>query len=165
MADRNAKVQERIREELERNPGATTGELQAVAQSVESSLGQLSLRQFNAGFVLPLKRRLGVSAKAASGKPAAKPRRRGPGRKKAAGSAAPARRGRPPAAAAATRAAASAPAAAPAAAPTAALDRDRIRSTLLKFAQDISGAESRTEIVAVLSNIDRYVDQIAAPGA
>lgn len=151
MADRSVKVQERIREELAKNPGATTGELQAAARSVDASVGDLSLRQFNAGYVLPLKR---GSASAGGGrnakaKTAAPAQRRG-GRRRQAPVAAPAPKP------AATRGRRSAPAGAMD-------DRDRVRTILLQFAKDFSAAESRSSIVGVLSNLDRYVDQIVGP--
>jgi hypothetical protein len=144
MAERSAKVQERVREELAKNPGASTKELLAAAQSVDSSLGGLSLRQFNAGYVLPLKRggpkgRKRAKAGAAAGG-------RGPGKKRT--QAAPAA---PPKTATQPR---NVKQAAPAG------DRDRVRATLLEFARDFSAAESRSAIVGVLSNLDRYVDKI-----
>lgn len=159
MPDRSEKVQARVREELEKNPDATTKELQEAARSVDASIGELSLRQFNAGYVLPLKRSgVGRGRKARTGAGggagAAGGRRRGGRRRTAAQPAAEA-----PAPRRAARAPA-APAAAPAAGGTADIDRDRVRSTLLEFARDFSDAESRAEIVGVLSNLDRYIDKI-----
>lgn len=141
MADRSAKVQERIRDELAKNPGASTRELQAAARSVDASVAELSLRQFNAGYVLPLKRKRTAGGK--KGEQAEPARRRGGGRKK---TAAPA----PKSAAPASRAAETPPVG----------DRERVRATLLQFAKDFSEAESRSAIVGVLSDLDRYVDQI-----
>jgi hypothetical protein len=144
MADRSAKVQDRIREELAKNPAATTGELQAAARSIDASVAGLSLRQFNAGYVLPLKRKNAAGSK----KPkAAAPVRRKGGRQKQA-AAAPKPGGR-------ARRATPAPAPAPVGG-----DRERARAALLQFAKDFSAAESRPAIVGVLSNLDRYVDQI-----
>lgn len=141
MADRSAKVQERIRDELGKNPGASTRELQAAAQSVDASVGELSLRQFNAGYVLPLKRkRSSGGKKSEKAEPA---RRRGGGRKKAAAP-------EPKSSAPAPRAAEAPPIG----------DRERVRATLLQFAKDFSEAESRSEIVGVLSDLDRYIDRI-----
>ena len=144
MADRNARVQDLIREQLQKNPDATTGELQAAAKGIDASVGDLSLRQFNAGYVLPLKRRSGGGKRKAK---AAAPRgRAGRGPRQASAPAAkeavPARRG------ARTAAAGS--------------DRDRVRGVLLQFARDLSEAESRSAIVGVVSDLDRYVDQILA---
>jgi hypothetical protein len=142
MADRNAKVQDLIREQLQKNPGASTQELQKAAREIDSSVGELSLRQFNAGYVLPLKRRSGGGKRQARG--AAKGRG-GRGRKQ---EAAPAR----PAAAKPRRGARAAEGS----------DRDRVRGVLLQFARDLSEAESRSAIVGVVSDLDRYVDQIVA---
>ncbi|HEX6923994.1 MAG TPA: hypothetical protein VF167_01085 [Longimicrobiaceae bacterium] len=156
MPDRSEKVQARVREELEKNPDATTKELQEAAKSVDASIGELSLRQFNAGYVLPLKRSgVGRGRKAKTGAGAAAGaaggRRRG-GRRRAAP--------QPSAEAPAPRRAARAPTAASTASGAADIDRDRVRNTLLEFARDFSDAESRAEIVGVLSNLDRYVDKI-----
>lgn len=38
--------------------------------------------------------------------------------------------------------------------------RDSIRRILLQFATDIAGAEERKDLVRVLANVDRYVDQV-----
>ena len=138
MAERSEKVQERVREELARNPEAKTQALKDAAQSVDPSVEELSLRQFNAGYVLPLKRGKsgGGKRKTRGGKG-----RRGAKRQVAAPTAPaqPARGGK-------ARAEGS--------------DRDRVRATLLEFARDFSEAESRSAIVAVLSDLDRYVDRI-----
>ena len=143
MADRSAKVQDRIREELAKNPGATTGELQAAARSIDASVGGLSLRQFNAGYVLPLKRKNAAGSK--KPKAAAPVRRKGGRQKQAAAAPKPAGRARRTS---------------PAPAPAPVGDRERARAALLQFAKDFSAAESRPAIVGVLSNLDRYVDQI-----
>jgi hypothetical protein len=144
MADRNARVQDLIREQLQKNPDATTQELQAAARGVDASVGDLSLRQFNAGYVLPLKRRAGGGKRKA--KPAAARGRRGRGQKQEA--AAPARETTP-----ARRSGRGA---------TGGSDRDRVRDVLLQFARDLSEAESRSAIVGVVSDLDRYVDEILA---
>lgn len=41
------------------------------------------------------------------------------------------------------------------------LDRAAVRQSLLRFAQDISAAERKADVIDVLANIDRYVDEIA----
>jgi hypothetical protein len=38
--------------------------------------------------------------------------------------------------------------------------RESVRKVLLQFATDIAGAEERKDLVRVLSNVDRYVDQV-----
>lgn len=42
-----------------------------------------------------------------------------------------------------------------------ALDRSAVRKSLLRFAQDISAAEGKAEVIDVLANLDRYVEEIA----
>ena len=144
MAERSEKAQQRVREELEKNPGASTRELQDAAQSVEASVGELSLRQFNAGYVLPLKRSRTAGKKRGKGKSTGKQ----PGRRQAAAPAseakAPSRRS----------------GGAPDAEGDRQSDRERVRATLMEFARDFSEAESRSELVGVLSDLDRYVDRI-----
>ena len=125
MADRNARVQDLIREQLQKNPDASTQELQAAAKGIDASVGELSLRQFNAGYVLPLKRRSGGGKRKSKATPGRG--RGGRGQKQASAPAAkeavPGRRG--------ARAAAGGS------------DRDRVRGVLLQFARDLSEAESR----------------------
>lgn len=145
MAERSQEAQERVREEFEKNPEATTAELQAAAASVEPSIAELSLRQFNAGYVLPLKR-----ARAAARKPrATATRRRVGGARKQETQEAP--RQEAPA-----RARASAAGGVQA-------DREQVRAVLLDFARDFSEADSRSAIVGVLSDLDRYVNRILNP--
>lgn len=141
MAYRSEKAQERVRQELAKNPGASTKELQDAAQSVDDAIGALSLRQFNAGYVLPLKRSASAGKKKGKGGGGG---RRAAGRKSA-GTAATPRAPRQARSAGATPQGG---------------DRERVRATLLEFARDFSEAESRSEIVNVLSTLDRYVDKI-----
>lgn len=154
MAEQNEKVLERVRQELSKNAKLGSRELYEMARGWDQSVGEQTLQQFHARYVLPIKREQTAKAK---GKQAGK----------AAGTG---RRGRSTAAAAEKSAA---PAAAPrgrrtrraAAAPTAGegggADRDRVRAVLLEFARDFAKAESKTEIVQVMSRIDEYVDRIA----
>ena len=142
MAERSQKAQDRVREEFEKNPEATTAELQAAAASVEPSIAELSLRQFNAGYVLPLKR-----ARAASGrKPGAATtkRRRAAKARKQETKETP--REEAPARAQSERGVQG--------------DREQVRAVLLEFARDFSEADSRSAIVGVLSDLDRYVNRI-----
>lgn len=148
MAERNPHVATRIREVLEQEPDASTQRLQEVARELDPAIGELSARQFNAGYVLPIKRARGnpVGSRAGGGKRAAKGGPKGAARRSE--GAAPKRAAR------AVREARPQPAA------PAANERDRVRGVLLEFARDFSAAESRSEIVAVLSDVDRYVDRI-----
>lgn len=146
MAQRSEAAQERVRETLQRNPDATTQELQEAAQSVEPSIAGLSRRQFNAGYVLPLKRA------ASAGK--RKKTQRGGRKKQGTG------RRREAAGETVAATAAEAPAQGRNAKAAGESARDAIRATLLQFARDFSAAESRTDIVGVLADVDRYVDRI-----
>ena len=38
--------------------------------------------------------------------------------------------------------------------------REAVRSTLLKFATELAGAEERKDVVRVVANVDRYVDEV-----
>lgn len=145
MAERSEKAQQRVRDELQKNPGASTRELQDAAKSVDPSVSELSLRQFNAGYVLPLKRSSSGRGRKAKGGASAGTRQRQGRRKAAEAPAETPKRG-------------GGRRAAPASAPEG--ERGRIRAALLEFARDFSDAESRSEIVAVLSDVDRYVDRI-----
>lgn len=60
------------------------------------------------------------------------------------------RRGRPPRAAS------------PAASGGGEANRDRIRSLLLQFARDIAGAEGKADVVDVIGNVDRWVEQMVS---
>jgi hypothetical protein len=129
---------------------------------VDPSLGSLSRRQFNAGYVLPVKRERAPTDRP---KPARAPRgtkkkgaRRGK-KAQAAAAAAPAseqgarrRRG--------SRAAAAEAAAAPANGSATGGERERVREILLRFARDLTAAESRSQIIDVLGSLDSYADDV-----
>lgn len=38
--------------------------------------------------------------------------------------------------------------------------REAVRQTFLRFASDLAGAESRGDVVKVVADVDRYVDQV-----
>jgi len=142
MAERSEKAQERVREAFEKNPDATTAELQAEAASVEPAIAELSLRQFNAGYVLPLKRARAAATRKAGGGAA---KRRRPARSRKQETAQDERRE--------ARASSSAEGGVQG-------DRELVRAVLLDFARDFSEADSRSAIVSVLSDLDRYVNRI-----
>lgn len=139
MAERNQKVHDHVRQELEKDPSLGSRELYALAQKADKSL-QDSLQQFHARYVLPLKRE---QRKAEGGEP--RPRRGRPPKnrgRKAVGKSEPASSPRRPRA-------------------TDASERDRVRGLLLQFAQELTDAESRSSLVQALSQVDTYVDRIA----
>jgi hypothetical protein len=156
MAERNEQVLETVRKELNKNPGRGSKELYEVAIGAEPSIAENTLQQFHARYVLPIKREQAAArdgskdkkeadakapAPAADAKPArSRARKQKPGRGRAdepVKADTPGRRG---------------------------ADRDRVRSLFLQFARDFANAESRGEIVEVLSSVDRYVDQIVGEG-
>ncbi len=109
---------------------------------MDSSVGDLSLRQFNASYVLPFKRKRAANRKGGGSKKKAASTR-------SASSSAPRRRGR----SASTGGGASSGSGGGA-------DRERIRGVLLDFAGDVAEADSKTDFVGVLRKMDRYIDQI-----
>lgn len=154
MADSKEEIQAKVREILDQKPDASTDELQEAAIQIDSGLMTLSRRQFNAGYVLPVKR-----ARAASGAPRARGARGTRRRGKA--------RGRRTKNAAADSAAAPAPRARRAgragrASSATGSERDRVREILLRFAADLTRAESRAEIIDLLGSLDSYVDDVLA---
>lgn len=142
MVARNEAVLERVRQELSKNPTMGSRELYGMAQELETSIGQDTLQQFHARYVLPIKRE---QARARGGSSPRRPRQRRAKSAERSGTATAARPGRNAVSVQAT-----------------ADDRDLIRSVLLEFARDFADAESRPEIVQVLSRIDEYVAKIAA---
>lgn len=45
-------------------------------------------------------------------------------------------------------------------APSNGKDRDAVRDTLLRFASEVAGAEHRKDLVKVLAEVDKYVDEV-----
>lgn len=41
-----------------------------------------------------------------------------------------------------------------------AVNRDAVRKSLMRFAKDVSAAQNKTETIDILSNVDRYVDDV-----
>jgi hypothetical protein len=155
VADTNDKVMALVTAELQKNPAATTEELQNAAKKKFPSAGKLSKRQFNARYALQIKRKLPAAKRTAATKAPAKkaPARKATTRK------APSRATATKAArrAAAAVAAATSRRATPAASGA---DRDAIRQQFLRFASDITAAEGRNDLVKVLANVDKYVDAV-----
>jgi len=121
MAERNEKVMEKVRNELEADPTLKSKPLYEQMQKVDKSIKDLSVQQFHARYVLPIKRENA-------------PKR--PRKRRTAGQAAGGARGR-----------------------KARMDRDQVRGAFLKFARDLAEAESRGQIVQVMTNMDSYIDQ------
>jgi hypothetical protein len=161
MEESKEKVQARLREVLDERPDASTDELQDEARQVDPSLGSLSRRQFNAGYVLPVKRERAPADRPKPPRAARGSKRRG------------ARRGKKAQAAAAAapeegtrrrRGARAAAAAAPESGAATGGERERVREILLRFARDLTAAESRSQIIDVLAALDSYADDVLKVG-
>lgn len=180
MAETNARVMDMVRRELEKNPSMSSEELFEKAKKVDRGIARLNVRQFHARYPLQVKRAAANARKAASGgrSAAKKAARKTRGAGRAASATKGARRGRPPGTKTGRRgrppaSAGAAPARRRGRPPRAAAapasgasggepNRDRVRSLLLQFARDIAGAEGKADMVDVISNVDRWVDQVVA---
>lgn len=136
MASATDKVMEYVERELAKNPDVSNETLLEGAKKIDKSVTQLTPRQFHAKYPLQVKRRAGKPR--AKKKTTAKASRRG--------GASRSRR-------ATKRKSASA-------APTSSAGEDRVRNVMMKFAKDLSSADSQVETIEVLSNMDRYVSDI-----
>ncbi|HEX9107451.1 MAG TPA: hypothetical protein VF832_09485, partial [Longimicrobiales bacterium] len=56
MAKDDTRVEDFVREELQKNPHATTAELFEKAKKLDRTVGKLSIRQFHARYPLQVKR-------------------------------------------------------------------------------------------------------------
>lgn len=165
MAETNPKVMAMIERELGKDPSISNEALLEKAKKIDAAVGRLSARQFNARYPLQVKRRKdGSSAKKRGGKgkgakakgatkakasskgrktgrakakPKAAAKSGGRGRKRASGKAAP----RAPRAASGG-------------------DREAVRKILLDYARKVSAANSMTDMVDLVMDVDRYVDRV-----
>ncbi len=150
MADRNEKVMAEVEQRLQRAPDISSRELYEKAQEMDSSIGDLTLRQFNASYVLPFKRKRAARRKSGGSKKKAASTR-------ASSSSTPRGRKRSRSASAGGGGSASSGATSES---RGGADRERIRGVLLDFAGDVAEADSKTDFVGVLRKMDRYIDQI-----
>jgi hypothetical protein len=140
MANRSERVLARVTQAMHKDPALTTRALYDLATEVDEQVRGLSLRQFNASYVLPVRRKPATVAKP----------RKSAARSKTARAGRAARTGlREPSEEGATRSTSE---------PSG--HRETVRAVFLRFASEFSEAESRSEIVGVLANIDRYVDEV-----
>jgi hypothetical protein len=152
MAERNEQLLEWVRQELDRQPDLGSGKLFEMARERDDSLADSTLPQFHARYVLPIKReraaeRGGGTAKEGGGKA-----RRRTARKPKRG-----------AQAAAVEAEAPKPRRSRTTGKRGAAgdgSRESIRAVFLEFAREFAEADSRTQIVQVLSRVDEYVDRV-----
>jgi hypothetical protein len=146
MADRNEKVFERVRQELGKNGKLGSRQLYEMAKGWDSSIAGDTLQQFHARYVLPIKREESASSRA-----------KGRGGRKAAGGG----RQAAPSTASAPKPPSGRQRGGRRRKVEAGSDRERIRAVLLEFARDFAEAESRSDIVQVVSRVDDYVERIA----
>lgn len=158
MAETNPKVMAMIEAELAKDPSISNDELLAKAKKIDRSVGNLSARQFNARYPLQVKRRKDGPKPAKTKKRTTK-KKAAAGAKKAAGArktrAASSRKaGRKKAASGAKRGRGTA------AAPASGGDREAVRKILLDYAKKVSAADSMTDMVDLVMDVDRYVDRV-----
>lgn len=158
MAETNPKVMAMIEAELAKDPSISNDELLAKAKKIDRSVGSLSARQFNARYPLQVKRRKD-GPKPAKKKKGATRKKAAAGTKKAAGArkkrAASSRKsGRKKAASGAKRGRGTA------ASPASGGDREAVRKILLDYAKKVSAADSMTDMVDLVMDVDRYVDRV-----
>lgn len=135
MANRNERVMDVVVRELEKDPEAQLETLYARAKEVDPSIGDLSLRQFHARYPLQAKRRR------ASGQPKKQASRR---KKKA-------QTGEPQKSPRKARRSAS---------QDGGPDREALRALFLEFATEFAAADTRSQIVRVISSVDGYVERV-----
>ena len=80
MAKNADKVMEFVQKELQKDPDVATSDLYEKAKKVDSGVGKLSLRQFNARFPLQVKRQKGAGTRRRRRKKGAPRRKAAPGR-------------------------------------------------------------------------------------
>lgn len=131
-AEKNQDVMEMVRKELSEDPNAETKALFEKAKEMDSSLEDLSLRQFHARYPLQVKRKMSSKKKEKKGKKA------GGSRKKSPTATRTRKRG--------TSASAD--------------GREAIREGLLRFAKDVADADSKADLITVLTSVDDYVDDV-----
>lgn len=135
------KVMAYVERELAKNPDVSNDELQAGAAKIDSSVKQLTTRQFHAKYPLQVKRRKGKGAGAKKRTTAKKTsRKKSTTRKKAASKS----RSR-----ASTRSA-----------DGDGRDREAVRKVMMRFAKDLTLADNQAETIEVLAKLDRYVGDV-----
>lgn len=154
MADIDAEVMEFVEKTLAAQPDIPAGELYSAAQQVAPSVGELDRRQFNARYVLQVKRRRAAAAGGVAARGARRPRATSDGEvRKSRGVRGSKARTAP------LNGAAKAPVRRRSRKGAGAEARDGVRQVLLSFASALVSAEERKELVAVLAGVDGYVDR------
>ncbi|HUF69844.1 MAG TPA: hypothetical protein VMM79_14465 [Longimicrobiales bacterium] len=188
MAKTSDRVMDMVRREVAKNPDVKSGELYEKAKKLDRSMSSLSLRQFHARYPLQVKRALALGGGKRRKKPAngrrkkpANGRRKGAAGRKTAGAsttaakkrkvtrkrtAAKKRPGRP-AKKRGRRAGSDAgapqrrrrgPGRPPAVLVTG--ERGTVRAVLLEFAGEVVNADSKADMISVISRMDHWVDRV-----
>jgi len=143
VSERNEEVLALVRELIGKYPTVNSTQLYDKAMRVHPFLHGDGLRTFHARYVLPVRR----AQAAAEGRP------RAPRRKKT----------KPESLSPASTAAGTSAAAPAGRAARIEIERLRVREVLLRFARELAAADSRADIIAMLSGIDGFVDDIMTP--
>lgn len=147
MAASNTEVLDFVRTTISEQPGIGTRDLYRMASEAYPSVAELTPQQFHGRYFLTAKRALAPRGEAGR---TPRPRKKSTRAKQTA----PRKQGK-------RGAAAAAPAEAERQRPGgAAASREQVRAVFLQFARDFAGAESRSDIVRVMSKVDDYVDQV-----
>jgi hypothetical protein len=150
MSATNEKLLGKLRTHMEKNPDVKSKELFEVAQGIDPNVSELSAPQFHARYYLTLCRE-----RAAALPPEEKKERKARRAKTAEAKA------EQQELAAATSETSNGESQSSRRVQIPTSQREDVRKVFLDFAQEFSQAESRLEIVQVLSKVDEYVDQIA----
>lgn len=147
MAAEKEEVLEFVRSTLDEQPGVGTRELYRMAGERFPSVAELTPQQFHGRYFLTVKRERKPRGEEGATR---SPRKKSTRARKSASRKQTKRGAR----------AATEPAAEPRPQSTAAPSREQVRAVFLQFARDFASAESRTDIVQVLSKVDDYVNQV-----
>lgn len=148
-------ILEMVEEQLDRrNPPDTKVLYRRAMHFVDRGVRHLTLQQFNAKFPLQVKRRRASDGREQTDSPgdSAEPGEgsAGEGAGRTNGRDGRSERGEDGASAAGS--------------PAEEELRDRVRSSLLDFAELVAGAESRADLIEVIPRVDEYVERVVEPG-
>ncbi|CAN5410333.1 hypothetical protein BH24GEM3_BH24GEM3_16480 [soil metagenome] len=162
MATRNDEVMEMVRQRLQEKPDVELRELYESAQRIDPEVANLSTRQFYARYPLQIKRRRpgtgGASGAGGGGgstrkaKAQSEPRRAKRTQSRTQEQEQEQKQEQTAAQPVARRRRRSQR--------NEAESRDAVRGVFLRFAGEVAQAESRSEVVGVISNVDGYVDEV-----
>lgn len=140
MAETNQKVMALVESEIRKNPKVSNEELFEKARKVDKNVADLSRRQFHARYPLQVRRGFSLGGRAAAAP------RQAPAKAKTA----------------APRQAAKAKAAAETIVKSTGGDADRavVRRVLFQFARDVAAADDKAAVLAVMGDVDKYVDRV-----